>query len=141
MRVILVPDTDELPMDTLEVADAAEITPIISVSGSMSTFRMSGVAATEEHWLYWADGCQTNMRATDIARAYGAIGKDQWVLGDLIVVGPEARLDVSDDALREIVFGYEYDINWTVHGDRSGGAPATGVLERLRSGLRSGIYA
>ena len=142
MRAILVPDSDEIPMDTLEVADTAEITPIISVSGSVNTFRMSGIDATEGHWLCWGDGGQTNTRATDIARAHGAITESEYISGDLIVVGPESKFDVSDDALREVVFGHEYDIDWTVYGARSPGfAPLTGVLERLRSESKdSGVF-
>ena len=142
MLTILVPDADEIPMGTLEVADTAEITPIISVSGSVNTSRMSGIDATEGHWLYWGDGGQMNVRATDIARAHGVITESEHISGDLVVVGPESKLDVSDDALREVVFGHEYDIDWTVYGARSPGfAPLTGVLERLRADSKvSGVF-
>ena len=121
VRILHIPTADEQPMQVYEVGSLNEAAEAVSIPGEGRVSVLADVSATDGHRLYWNDSTDDslNARGTDLARAYGVIDARGWVSGDVAVVGPHPDLDVSNDAIREIVTGYEFDIDWNLYGERT----------------------
>lgn len=136
VRILHIPAADEQPMQVYEVRSLDEAAEAVSIPGEGKVSVLTDVSATDGHRLYWNDSADDsrNARGTDIARAHGVIDTRGQVSGDVAVVGPHPDLDVSNDAIREIVTGYEFDIDWNLYGERT---PEGHPVDNARNYLNS----